>query len=358
MRKIGIITWHYGVNHGSVLQALSLSDILCEMGHDAQVINYTPCRYGKFTPVRLLLGHVFTNLIPWRNKMDTYASDSFRDKYLKQTRPIYNIKQLESESTQFDTIICGSDQIWAPNKINPIYFANFTKRQVLKISYAASIGLDYIPKELINVYKTNLADFKYISVREDVGRDLLKQSCGYDSQVVLDPTLLHDSEYYKKFERKVNGVDGDYIFCYFLKSNHNYANYVKDFVSKMNMKVIGISHNVNDNKWMRCLNNTSASDFLYLIRNSKYIFTDSYHGSIFSILYKKKFGIFERFMKEDPICQNSRIIQLQKYFNLRNIINISNKEQNFEIDYDFIESQLKMMREYSINYLMNALKEC
>lgn len=356
MRKIGIITWHYGTNHGSVLQALSLSDILCEMGHDARVLNYMPNRYGKFLSIRLFAGHIIASLAPWLYKMDTYASDCFRAKHLKQTKPLYNIKQLEYASTHFDTIICGSDQIWAPNVLNSIFFANFAKEGTLKVSYAVSIGLNYIPKELVSTYRKYLIDFKYISVREDIGHDLLKNICGLDSEVVLDPTLLHDSEYYVKFERKVKKINGKFIFCYFLNSNHNYADYIKNFAKENNLRVIGISCNKRDNSWMTCLNNTSASDFLYLIRNSEYIFTDSYHGSIFSILYKKKFWIFERFMKDDPVCQNSRIMQLQKYFNLHNIVDKANFKFVFDVDYDFVENQLSLLRDLSISYLKNALE--
>lgn len=356
MRKIGIITWHYGANHGSVLQALSLSNILCEMGYDALVINYTPSRYGRFTPIRLFMGHILSILVPCLRKTDTYASDCFRKKYLRQSKPIYNNDQLLKECVHYNTIICGSDQIWAPNVINPVFFAHYAPKDTLKISYAASIGLNYIPNELIDIYKTNLADFKHISVREDIGKDLLQRVCGYESEVVLDPTLLHDSKYYSKFENKVKGVIGNYIFCYFLNSNHNYTNYVKEFADRVQMKVIGISNNEQDSSWMKSLKNTCAGDFLYLIRNSKYVFTDSYHGSIFSILYKKNFWIFQRFTNDDPICQNSRIIQLQKYFNLRNIIKSSILNYNSDINYDYIEMRLKELREKSINYLINALE--
>ena len=131
---------------------------------------------------------------------------------------------------------------------------------------------------------------------------------------------------------------------------------VKDFANKRNLKVIGISSRKDDNKWMRCLNRTNAGNFLYLINNADYVFTDSYHGSIFSILYKKRFWTFERFHASDPICQNSRIEQLKRYFRLKNQMRSCDTINEMTIDYSFIYNKLNSLRNKSIDFLNNSLK--
>jgi hypothetical protein len=225
------------------------------------------------------------------------------------------------------------------------------------VSYAASIGLNDIPENLILPYKNNLSDFYMISVREEEGKMLLKEKCDVDSTVVLDPTMLHNSSFYIKIEKEVCDINGNYLFCYFLNKNHQYRERVEKYAKNHGLQIIGVSDKVKDGEWMRRLSNLGADNFIWLINHAQVVMTDSYHGTIFSLLFHKQFWTFERFNEKDPICQNSRIRQLQQYFGLvgRIVAPMDKIDESVEIDYDNYESALKLLREQSQDFLHKAL---
>ena len=123
---------------------------------------------------------------------------------MQQTALVTDSRKLESIGRRFDTIICGSDQIWAPNALNPVYLIDFAPKKTEKVSYAASIGLNDIPLEIQPVYRHALADFKRVSVREEKSVEILKKYCGTQAEVVLDPTLLLTE---KEWERHLYYAD-------------------------------------------------------------------------------------------------------------------------------------------------------
>lgn len=357
MKKVGIITWHRGPNFGSALQALSLQNILCELGYDARVINFAPSTLGWKTIIRQL-GKKLMMLFSYKNKLKyDFYPDRFRNRYIRQTRFVYNKSQLTKLTRDYYAIICGSDQIWAPNLLRTAYMADFANPGTRKISYAASIGLESIPVELIGVYKSNLESFHAISVREDKARELLLNNCNIDSSVVLDPTLLHGTTFYEKYESPVKGVDGGFIFCYFLNPDNKYNKPVTDYARDHNLQIVGVSKNKNDSSYMRQLEGLSAGNFLWLIKYSSMICTDSYHGTIFSLLYHKDFVTFKRFSENDPICQNSRLNQLVKYFGIENRIvdNHSNISELELYDFSLFEERIKDLRRESISFIKRSL---
>lgn len=238
-----------------------------------------------------------------------------------------------------------------------LYFGEYVREDVIKLSYAASIGLNDIPTELVQMYKQHLSKFDKISVRESKGAELLKNKCGIDSSVVLDPTLMINAKTYLGISKKVKEVSGAYIFCYFLNKNHYYRKTVEEYAQKLGLKVVGISSCDEDKSWMTFLNNVGPREFLSLINNAQVVFTDSYHGSIFSLLFHKKFYIFERFKQDNIICQNSRIEQLKMVFDLDDkILNAENLEIiDDSYNYEKFEKILQMKRHESISFLLEAL---
>jgi hypothetical protein len=235
---------------------------------------------------------------------------------------------------------------------------SYVQEKVRKISYAASIGLNDIPDDLVESYKSNLFSYHSVSVREQEGKELLKSRCGIDATVVLDPTLMIDADTYKSMQRPVRGVKGKYVFCYFLNKEHNYKEKVQDYAMRHNLQIIGTSDKYDDAMWMTRLTNIGADQFIWLINNAVTIFTDSYHGSIFSLLLHKNLWTYVRFAEDNPICQNSRIRQLQNNFNLNHRIITAGQEidDTKKIDYDYFERRLAELRKDSLAYLKNALE--
>lgn len=363
--KIGILTWHYYSNFGSRLQSYALQNVIGELGYAVNIINYQNPLYSNTTlskriktMVKLCLNKLFSNMSFFKGQF-RYSDLMFEKKYLRQTQLITSKDQLLKLTDEYSKIVYGSDQIWAPNVFNDIYMGAGV--DVRKISYAASIGLPNIPDELVNTYKRLLNDFDEISVREEATQKLLKEKCGLDSKVVLDPTLLIGVEHYKGIECKPSKCERregkDFAFCYFLNDNNNYWEKVSIICKEKKLKIYGVSLDKKNFQWMENMAGIGPREFIWLIDKAKYVFTDSYHGTIFSLLFHKDFFTFERFKADDPINQNSRIYQLDKWFNIGNRIVRKNIEDVLDkpYDYSFFEIMLEKYKEQSLSYLREAL---
>ncbi len=360
MNNIGIVTWHYYENYGSALQAFALQGIICSLGYKAEFINYHNPKYGKINGTKEFIKCACDLLLGYFSDRFRFGSIRFLKRYLYQGAKTLEVEKLPELAAKYDAIICGSDQIWAPNVFNPVYFASFAKPETRKISYAASVGLNDIPQDLVPEYKRLLSDFSAISIREDEGKVLLKERCGIDSTVVLDPTLLHDAVFYKRIQRRVQGIKGKYLFCYFLNENHHYREKVEKYARAHGLQIVGVSARLDDGGWMKRLTNLGADHFLWLIDHAEAVMTDSYHGTIFSLLYHKDFWTFVRFAEDSPICQNSRIRQLQSYFgnNVRIVGQKDDIDELTEPDFSDFEERLSPLRSASLDFLKTALKSC
>ena len=171
MKKIGLLTWHYYSNFGSMLQTHATYTVLKELGYDPHVLNYRNPVYGKVNNYLYLVKR-FLSLIPYtinRILPPKLLQPQFRFSNLwKKTDVVYDSMGLQLQIEGFYAIVCGSDQIWAPNVYNPIYMLDFVPDNIRKISYAASVGLNSIPKELVSNYKKYIGRIDSISVREYV----------------------------------------------------------------------------------------------------------------------------------------------------------------------------------------------
>ena len=362
-KKVGILTWHYYLNFGSALQSFALSNIINSLGYDTVIVNYRNPRLSSIpksirSKIKAAIRYLLAQ-IPELGKRWHINTINFRKRYLHETLPFNSEEEGARICRDISVVCCGSDQIWAPNCYNPYYFAHFLYgKKVRKISYAASIGLNDIPANLAKVYRQHLLDFYAVSVREKEGSELLKSRCNIDSTVVLDPTLLVDVSVYEKMQRKVNGIHKPFLFCYFLNKEHQYKENVERYAHEHNLQIVGVSDKASDAEWMNRLTGLGADHFLWLINNAETIMTDSYHGSIFSLLFHKNLWIFQRFEESNPICQNSRIRQLKNNFNLgqRIIMATSPIDDTKAIDYNYFESRLKELRDSSLDFLKKALE--
>lgn len=364
-KKIGIITWHYYTNYGSMLQTYALVKTVRSLGYDARVLNYHNPKFGHVssfkTIIKNILGIIPRTLLSHGLQKLYFPKDRFK-KFFKETTLVYSTEQLYRQCKDFNAIICGSDQIWAPNVFNPVYFLDFVPNGKLKISYAASIGLNNIPENLKNEYKKLLSRIDFISVRESRGKVIIKEICGLDSTVVLDPTLLVRKEDWSELSIAPQFYE-PYIFCYFLRDDHKYSDAVKKFAREHKTKVIGISLRKQDKDWMEILDDryVGPREFLGLIDNASVVITDSYHGTIFSLLFHTQFITFERFNDDETICQNSRLNQLIDNFSIAKNVVKCNQDTVLEINdiqWEDIDDNLSYLREKSLTFLKNSLREC
>ena len=140
-KKIGIITWHYFTNFGSALQAYALQRSVQVLGYNVEILNYRDKKYGKYHGSKIYFQAVVHALTSKINRIFAHFSfpfQYFQGRYIKETKLVQDSQKLSSLCKKYDAIICGSDQIWAPNVFNPIYMLDFVPDDIPKISYAAS----------------------------------------------------------------------------------------------------------------------------------------------------------------------------------------------------------------------------
>jgi hypothetical protein len=312
--------------------------------------------YGS-TVIRCANGIISKNL-NMRNK----CFEKFKNERLILSERDYTNKGSHIVN-DYDVIICGSDQVWNPEYTDDIFqLKNFNKK-VKTIAYAASFGVARIEKDYDLSW---LHGIDYISVREKTGVSIVKSVVrDKDITVVLDPTLLLPKEEWEKLseysqiEEKEN-----YVFCYFLGDSVQSRRMAVKYAHENNLKIISIKHpngfNIADCFLEGGRYNVSPVEFVYLVRNARKVFTDSFHCCVFSMIFHKDFYAFKRFKDNSLDSQNSRILDLLKRYGLshRMVDSYSDirKNDKHSIDYASIDEQIKKDRAESEKYLVNALE--
>jgi len=373
--NIGIVTWFHYINYGTVLQAYALQQFLKKEGYNCVIVNYIPqlktilekIKYGKYIKrtkdkiesikFRSLRPEIIKQLIERKNLFR-----SFVERNINLTPEIRSNEDLRKLNESIDCFICGSDQIWNPENLNGIYFLNFVDDGKKKIAYAPSFGVRRIPVFKKRKIQKWINRYDKLSVREEVGVNILKSLTSKKAEVVLDPTLLLSEHDWEKIMVSPN-INDDYILCYFLGDRKEYWDAVDSLKDQTSYKVVVIPVKFNSflkNYDMRI--SVGPEEFIGLIKNAKFIMTDSYHGTLFSIVFKKDFYVFKRFDDKKKDSQNSRIYNVLKMCNLEErIINNDITEKcktgihidNFEDVYEIINDRI----EYSKNFLLTALSE-
>lgn len=314
--KIGIMTfWWSEDNYGQLLQCYALQKYLRDNGHDAYLIRYDPrndfkaksiiYKIKKALNIKVLIKYaqeVIRNYISIKKEKNRYFSE-FRQKYLSQSERLYfSYKDLIHNPPDADVYIVGSDQVWnfnftdisySLNLLNA-YFLNFGSKKIVKMSYAASFGSSSLSKELIYYINQFLPNFSYISVREEKSVELLKNE-NITSYWVPDPTLLlHKKTYTDLFlTMDYNPENEQYILLYLLGNKCDFSLHkIKNFSNIKNLKlkiVTGNTFNLNDSEIIY----PSIEHWLSLIYHSKFVITNSFHGSVFSYIFNKSFGVLK-----------------------------------------------------------------
>lgn len=227
----------------------------------------------------------------------------------------YKVDSLESKKislTNYDYFIIGSDQVWNPNylRTSSIDFAAF-KRNGIAVALAASFGISEISTETANQIKPWIDRISYLSVREEAGKKILNQISNKDVDILCDPTMALDVCEWKKLEnRPQKNIVKKYILTYFLgNKTREYTKFIKKIAKNNQCEIINL-WDINSPDFY----DIGPDEFLWLIDNSEYVLTDSFHAVVFSIIFKKKFIVFKRV--EDGKTMNSRIETLLNKFNL------------------------------------------
>lgn len=323
--KIGVITWFREENYGTILQAFALQKYLKKIGVNPELINFEipekSKRKIKVSSLYDFWGKIANRLDHIIHRRDYKNKSIYFKKFIDDncilSKKVDNEKEYINLCNEYNTIICGSDQIWNPNWYHPFYYCNYNEITSNIISYAPSFGVNKIPSEYEAKYKEALNKMSKISVREQNGKEIVFNLIEKNPNVVVDPTFLLSAKEWDKFCDSSLTPSFDYILCYMLSDNINHWKAIKRFAKSKKMKLIVIPHNgfsCIESKYI--MRYAGPSNFIDLIKHSKYMVTDSFHGTVFSIIFKKQFILFERHNPKSKTSQNSRLYSILSLSNL------------------------------------------
>jgi len=362
IKKIGILTWHHYSNVGSNLQAIAMQNIFSTPKIEAQFINYRPHYFEPWyrNLIRLVCGTIsdsFPHALP---EMLRFRAYSFQRKYMNQSELIIAPEKLTDVVKRYDAIICGSDQIWAPNVYKKEYLLSFVPDEIDKYAYGASIGLNSIPSDLIDNYRMYLKRFALIGVREAQGAKIIRgiiPECSDRIYDVLEPTFLVPVSYWNGIAKKTIS-DENYLLCYFLGDNEWQREYVSGWAKEHGLKLIVYSAYDSDIRIADLhIKYTGPCEFIGLVQHASHIMTDSFHGMVFSIIYNKQFNVFYRFNEDDPICQNSRVDNLIDKFGIQQVVVKEKEKNNHTVNYDKVNPRVEKEVSRSKEFVSRILKQ-
>ena len=357
MKKIRILTFHYAHNYGAMLQAYALQRNLIKSNNEVKFIDYRKKNienaYKIFKPLR-------KNIVKWfKESYDTikfYNMKKARYNAFKNFSDckLYLTKKIENA----DIYLTGSDQVWNPDivgELSDIYTLNFGDAKIKRISYAASIGNSRIEEKYKEEYKKKISKIDYISVREEDGKKALEEIIDKPIEVVLDPTLLLTQEEWDKEIQECTNEKEKYILAYVVEENEEYRKIVNYLSEKTGLKII---HFEKRNKYKNILRSAYTDgplEFVNLIKNAEYVIATSFHATVFSIIFHKKFFIVPH--KKT----GSRVTNLLEKLGIKNrtaytLEDFEKIDYNFETDWNPVEEKLEQERKKSITWLDKAIE--
>lgn len=372
--KLGVVTWFKYENYGTKLQAFALQAYLRGLGHEVCLID-VPINNEKRGILKKILGQSVLSLCDRLlfEVVKLAYGDSFnlRSKklqdFISENCCLTECADTESSfvglCNSFDAVICGSDQIWNPNFYDPYFFLGGAKISSKKIAYAPSFGVSEVPENLKKSIANDLKNIDEISVRENTGAQMVSSLIGYLPPVVADPTLLLSASQWVSrlgLSERVEKKSSPYILIYFLGYNSFHWKAAKKYARGKNLaiKVIPpINSGFTYFQQGEVIKDVGVKDFLNLIRNAEFVITDSFHGLIFSLIFRKQFVVFERHNPSMKSAQNSRVADMLELLSLSGALLPYNSTLIPEtcITYSEIDSKMQGLVNHSKAFLHNAL---
>jgi len=377
-KKVGLVAV-LNHNYGSQLQTYAMHRTLTDMGVDNEIIKYRQktikqLKRAKNLSFLAMKGKFVIRNISCRIKYPQIsrglaaraeAFESFKKKNCRYSPLITDPELLTRYACNYRAVILGSDQVWHPANLEMDYFTlGFVPEGIPKIAYAPSFGVSEIPEKQIERTRQYLSGVDEISVREITGAQIIKNLTGREVPVVCDPTALLTREQWDTVRSDRAYTDERYIFCYFLGTNRAHREYAEKLRSMTGYKIVALQHldelvksdiDFGDIKPF----DVTPGDLVNLIANAELVITDSFHGTMFSIYYHKRFFTFSRFSDTGKNSTNSRIATILGRLGLQARYTDPSEDPglrlNMDIDWDSVDGRLAAFRAESLEYLSNAV---
>lgn len=362
--KIGIMTfWWSDDNYGQILQCYALQKYLRDAGHDAYLIRYDPRNdYIKtplwrkiikaFNPVKL---YQFL-LVKKRKAADRKEKNNnprrfgeFRDKYIKQSEKIYySYNELNENPPEADVYIAGSDQIWNPDFLSKAQikanFLTFGGLKIKRMTYAASFGKETLDDDYIKEITPYIQKFNYISVREKSGLEICKQCGIVHARWFPDPTMLLAADVYRGLYKgeSIDKPEKPYCFLYLLGNQDDFSiQSVYDWAEKRHLDVVYVTGNSRVDGYKKTY--ATIPGWLRLIDSAECVVTNSFHCSVFSLLFHKRFGVVP--LTGNDTGMNGRFASLFEMFGIEErYMNADFSILDMVVDWRFISANLHDVR--------------
>lgn len=343
MKKIGLLSLYYKTyNYGAQLQAYALQKAISQMGYDCEQIQFDwSNEETKLSYETASIDHNgfnrFYNSIPHSSK-------------------VYTPKNIRNCASNYDAFVCGSDQIWGVDKQMPPYVLpmmalSFVPESKLKISYAASMGALSCSAEKQEILKATLKRLNAISVREKGATGLIEALSNKKVEYVLDPTFLLSKKQWNAVAQDPQ-INEKYILVYGLGNNLSNNQLVKNIAQTKNAKIVNLSY-ISGQSHNPCT-------FLGLVKNAECIISNSYHATIFSIIYNKPFFALPADSIDNGYSKNTRVLDLLQQLNIQNrfidwgVTNLNIDSIN-SIDYATVNKLLGDLIDKSYSFLKKSL---
>lgn len=365
--KIGIITVHKNTNYGANLQAYASCKYINQLGYDCEIIDYVP-------PVQDTANHLFQWLYAsWKNEHSKnivrriklfialvlsipskskrlHSFAEFRKRFCTLSLPCCDLSDIEKKN--YDTIVCGSDQIWNPTitgGVDPIFYGEIEGVKK-RISYAASIGKERLCEKDEKLVKELVKKIDYCSLREEDSAEYIRKLSGTTVSCVCDPVfLLEKQDYEDSMSKRL--ISKPYVLVYSIVSNSKMLLIAKKYAEGNGLKLVEICASKSRHSTHTQLTSLGPIEFLNCIQYANTIFTNSFHGTAFSIIMEKEFYAV------DNKNGGSRIVNLLSKAGLeeRLISEYNEIDNNATIDYNNVKNKIQSYVDVSKKFLQEAL---
>lgn len=371
-------------NYGTSLQGYATIKKIQDLGYKCEIIRYKK-QLSNIEKVILIIqmfrcGGTFDKLRNLKERLNFILHKRYKNNINIRTKAVnrYKTQKLEplfkyyhgyealcNGSQNYDAVLVGSDQVWTPMSLyNKYYNLLFVDERIPKVAYASSFGVSEIPKIQRKETGVYLNRFSSIGVRELKGKEIVDSLSTKKAKVVVDPTLLlTKQDWEKEIENSKINDDKPYIFCYLLGTNQEARDAISKLKAKTGLKIIVIRHldeyvSKDEKFGDEAPYDVSPNDFVKYISRAQYVCTDSFHCTIFSILFHRQFITFYRFAENSKNSRNSRIDSL---FSLLGLSDRLYKNEIYDtinngINYDEVDRKLNELRIDSVNFLKSSLE--
>lgn len=374
MSKFGLMTFYREKNYGAQLQAFALQSAICNLGYESEFIQYRDPReskndnhpktsiYEKLKTVKFSLKNYF--LIKSALRESAKRFNDFVERYMKVSKRFYSsLDELKAFEYEYDGFVTGSDMVWSDIGQNlDAYFLTFTSPEK-RLSYAPSLtGREGESSEERARYCDWLNGIRYISCREQYGVDYVKSTTGREAELVADPTLLLTKDGWAE-KLKIREDDSQkYILVYMFNGESiSIKNQVEYFAKNMNCQIKYIPMGVDDILYEDTHGSSLACgprEFVELFYNAGFVFTNSFHGLLFSIIMNKSFFLIHRGRGNAWAKHEERMNNIISQIGLHDRFIYSDdsiKDRLTAVDYSKINPIVESLRYESLEYLQKAL---